>query len=155
MISKSIQRLGNSAPFANRNQRESNFNTSKRTLKNTLLMRQPESMNYKDVDIAYKEPKTFLIDKQIDRIDSIAKNKELLKEYKTRLELGDYSSFKVKNMANFDIDKIEERDAVSFYAPLARILKASKFKMTPEEYTKKLREYKSGKFEHGIFLTKH
>lgn len=112
-------------------------------------------MNYKDVDIAYKEPKSFSIDKQIDRIDSIAKNKELLKEYKTRLELGDYSSFKVKNMANFDIDKIEERDAVSFYAPLARILKASKFKMSPEEYTKKLREYKSGKFEHGIFLTKH
>ena len=57
-------------------------------------------------------------------------------------------------MADFDIAKIEERDAVSFYEPLARIMKAEKFKMTPEEYTRKLREYKSGKFEHGIFSSK-
>ena len=55
-------------------------------------------------------------------------------------------------MPNFDISKVEERDAVSFYEPLARMLKAEKFNMTQEEYTKQLREFKSGKYEHAKFL---
>ncbi len=146
--------MGNSAPFANQSQRESSFNTKNRTLKNSLRLRQPESLNYESADITYKEPISFSIDKQIDRVDQIKANKELLQEYKSRLECADYSSFKSREMADFDIAKIEDRDAVSFYEPLARIMKAQKFKMTPEEYTRKLREYKSGKFEHGIFASK-
>ena len=57
-------------------------------------------------------------------------------------------------MNNFDISKVEERDAVSFYAPLARQMRAEKHKMSNDEYTKKLREFKSGKFEHGMFVNK-
>jgi len=57
-------------------------------------------------------------------------------------------------LPDYDIGKVEERDAVSFYEPLARKMKAEKFKMTDTEYTKKLREFKSGKFEHAIFLSK-
>ena len=57
-------------------------------------------------------------------------------------------------MTKIDIAKYEERDAVSFYMPLARQMKAEKFKMSLPEYTKKLREFKSGKFEHAIFLSK-
>ena len=90
----------------------------------------------------------------MDRVDHIKANKELLFEYKNRLEHNDYSSFKTQYMSNFDLSKVEERDAVSFYAPLARQIQAEKFKMTNEEYTKKLREYKSGKFEHGMFVNK-
>ena len=63
MISKCIQRMGNSAPFANQSQRESSFNTSNRTLKNSLRMRQPESLNYESADMTYKEPISFNIDK--------------------------------------------------------------------------------------------
>lgn len=154
LISKNLQRLGAAAPFNNVVQRESKVNTNIRTRKNSLRMRDPDALNYNDVDLAYKEPFTFQFDKQVDRVDLIEANKELKKNYKTRLELADYSSFKVKDMPNFFIDKIEERDAVSFYAPLARQLRAERFKMEPEEYTKKLREYKSGKFEHGIFVNK-
>jgi len=33
-------------------------------------------------------------------------------------------------------------------------MKAEKFKMSLPEYTKKLLEFKSGKFEHAIFLSK-
>ena len=69
--------------------------------------------------------------------------------------MGDYSSFRVDKMNKIDISKFEERDAVSFYMPLARQMRAEKFKMTLPEYTKKLREFKSGKFEHAIFLSKN
>ena len=50
-----------------------------------------------------------------------------------------------------DISKYEERDAVSFYEPLARMLKAKEFDVDVEEYTKQLREFKSGKVEHHKF----
>ena len=90
---------------------------------------------------------------QIDRIDEVEANKELREEYKNRLELGNYSTFKVEELGDIDIAKYEERDAVSFYEPLARILRAEKNKMSIDEYTKKLREFKSGKFEHAIFLS--
>ena len=73
-------------------------------------------------------------------------------EYKNRRECADYSCFKLKDLPNLSIAKFEERDAVSFYKPLARQMRADKLKMTDEEYTKKLREFKSGKFEHGIFV---
>ena len=118
-------------------------------------MRKPDSMNYRDVDISYKEPYTFHFDDQVDRIDQVESNKELEFEYKNRLEVGDYSSFRVDKMNKIDISKFEERDAVSFYMPLARQMRAEKFKMTLPEYTKKLREFKSGKFEHAIFLSKN
>ncbi len=85
-----------------------------------MRLRQPEALNYRDVDLTYKEPYTFNFDKQVDRVDHIKANKELLFEYKNRLEHGDYSSFKTQDMSNFDFSKVEERDAVSFYAPLAR-----------------------------------
>ena len=87
-------------------------------------------MNYKDVDLTYKEPFSFDFSKQQDRVDQIEANKELGFEYKNRLELGNYSSFKTDEMPNFDIAKVEERDAVSFYEPLARQMKADKYKMT-------------------------
>jgi len=89
----------------------------------------------------------------VERVNQVEANKELAFEYKNRLEHADYSSFKVDQLPNFDIQKVEERDAVSFYMPLARQMKAKKFKISEEEYTKKLREFKSGKFEHAIFLT--
>ena len=111
-------------------------------------------MNYRDVDISYKEPYTFHFDDQENRIDQVESNKELAYEYKNRLEVGNYSSFRVDKMTKVDISKFEERDAVSFYMPLARQMKAEKFKMSLPEYTKKLREFKSGKFEHAIFLSK-
>lgn len=63
MIANNVKRMGNSAPFANNSQRESQLNKSIRTKKNSLRLRQPESMNYKDVDLAYKEPLTFHFDK--------------------------------------------------------------------------------------------
>ena len=109
-------------------------------------------MNYKDVDLTYKEPYTFHFDRIIDRYDIIEQNKELKYEYKNRLEHADYSSFKLKDLPDLSISKFEERDAVSFYAPLARMMRADKLKMSEQEYTKKLREFKSGKFEHGIFV---
>lgn len=87
----------------------------------------------------------------MERVDQIECNKELGLEYKNRRECADYSSFKVKNLPDFDIAKYEERDAVSFYSTLARKIKAEKLKLPLAEYTKKLREYKSGKFEHAIF----
>ena len=52
------------------------------------------------------------------------------------------------------MSKVEERDAVSFYKPLARQMNAARMKMDQAEYTKKLLEFKSGKFEHAIFLNK-
>ena len=154
LISKNLRRLGNTAPFANKSQRESQFNRSIRTQKDALRLRKPDSMNYHDVDISYKEPYTFHFDDQVNRIDQVESNKELAYEYKNRLEVGDYSSFRVDKMTKVDISKFEERDAVSFYMPLARQMKAEKFKMSLPEYTKKLREFKSGKFEHAIFLSK-
>ena len=120
IISKNIKRLGDSAPFNNKSQRESIFNTQRRTKKNALRLRKPEGMNYKDVDLTYKEPYSFEFQKQQDRVDHIEANKELEFEYKNRLELANYSSFKTDDMPNFDISKVEERDAVSFYEPLAR-----------------------------------
>lgn len=98
--------------------------------------------------------RSFKFDKQCDRVDDIESNKELGLEYKNRRECADYSSFKVKDLPDFNIAKVEERDAVSFYAPLARKMKAEKLKISLAEYTKKLREFKSGKFEHAIFVNK-
>ena len=95
-------------------------------------------MNYNDVDISYKEPYSFHFDDQMNRIDEVEANKELNYEYKNRLEAGNYSSFRVDKMNKVDIAKFEERDAVSFYMPLARQMKAEKLKMSLPEYTKKL-----------------
>ena len=83
-------------------------------MKNALRLREPDSNNYSAVDLTYKKPITFLFDRQLDRLDQTESNKELTKEYKNRLELGDYSAFKVKDMPDLDIGKFEERDAVSF-----------------------------------------
>ena len=71
MISKAIKRIGKSAPFANGSQRESQYNTSKRTAKNSLMMRQPEGMNYEKTDVSDKKPRTFQIDKQMERVDAV------------------------------------------------------------------------------------
>ena len=154
IISRQLKRLGDSAPMAGKSIRDTKFNTEKRTRKNALKHRKPDSMNYRDVDISYKEPYTFLFNEQVDRYDIIDKNRELKYEYKNRLELGDYNSFKLEDLPDLSIQKFEERDAVSFYAPLARQMRADKLKMSEEEYTKKLREFKSGKFEHDIFTRK-
>lgn len=111
-------------------------------------------MNYEDVDISYKEPFTFRFDRQVDFIDEVKSNKENRLEYRHRREVADYSSFKLKDLPRLDISKFEERDSVSFYAPLARQMRADKLNMSDLEYTTKLREFKSGKVEHGIFVYK-
>ena len=152
IISRQLRRLGDAAPMAGKSVRDTKFNTDKRTRKNALKHRRPDSMNYKDVDLSYKEPYTFHFERLVDRPDIIKENKELVNEYKNRLEHADYSSFKLKDLPDLSIAKFEERDAVSFYAPLARMMRADRLKMSEEEYTKKLREFKSGKFEHGIFV---
>ena len=152
MIARNIRRLGDSAPFANHSKRDSQTNPNARSLKNTRRQRQPDGMNSADIDCALlSQPPSFKLDKQIERVNPIECNKELELEYKNRRECADYSSFKVKDLPDFDIAKHEERDAVSFYSTLARKIKAEKLKMPLAEYTKKLREYKSGKFEHAIF----
>lgn len=117
-------------------------------------MRKPDGQNYDFVDINYKSPKKFEFQKQVDRIDLVEANKELKFEYKNRLEHADYSCFKIEELGNYDMSKVEERDAVSFYKPLARQMNAARMKMDEKEYTKKLLEFKSGKFEHAIFLNK-
>lgn len=61
IIERNIKRLGESAPMNSACQRYSKINRSVRTHKNALRHRKPESMNYRDVDIGYKEPYTFLI----------------------------------------------------------------------------------------------
>ena len=152
LISNNINRLGKTATFNNNPERWSKFNTETRTKKNSLRMRKPDGQNYDCLDINYKSPRKFEFQKQVDRIDQTEANKELKFEYKNRLEYADYSSFKIEHLGNFDISKVEERDAVSFYKPLARQMKAAKMKMDQAEYTKKLLEFKSGKFEHAIFL---
>ena len=112
------QRFNGSSSFISQSKRSSLINSKSRTRKNVLQLHWPDSLNYEDVDINYKEPKTFYIGRTEGRDDHLEhENKE---EYKNHLEFGDYSSIKVKDLPNFDIGKIEERDDVSFYAPLAR-----------------------------------
>ena len=111
-------RFNGSSSFSSQSKRSSVTNSKSRTRKNSLRLQWPDNLNYEDVDISYKEPKTFYIGRTVGRDDHLEfENKD---EYKNHLEFGDYSSIKVKNLPNYDIGKLEERDDVSFYAPLAR-----------------------------------
>jgi len=49
--------------MAGKSIRESKFNTEKRTKKNALRHRKPDNLMYEDVDLTYKEPYTFVLDR--------------------------------------------------------------------------------------------
>ena len=121
--------------------------------KRLLQTRMPEHGNYECVDLKQNRVKTVNFNSTISRKNwRIPHDWQV--EYRNQLNLGDYSSFKTRDFADFQFDNLVERDQVSFLKDVARFDAAKRHGLSLQEYTKRLLEFKTGKVNHAMFQNK-